>query len=432
MASSLNYTTLSQGWGRSCYWSSQFLTLQGTTLLGATTGTAAELIAEYPTAITASTYNTCNGWANSVSGWVSGLIQLSTAQLASLQQALNAPSSSPSVILPLMYADMQAQGTPQSFKANTIGTPTIAAASGNTGNGLLLASTLNYLGIADQRILNEEVAFVCTSDQYSGTAAGAEVFRVTGYPATTNVYSSATLGNGNGPSMRVADSQNLLTNGNFSAYPTPAYVPTGWTLAHGTAGTNVAQETVNIHSGSSAVKLIGDGTTTQIELTQAINGYVSTNTVYGVSIWLRKAGTVTSGSTFAITITGTGISTQTVHTGDPSALTTSYQNFHLFFVQPATIPSNLMINLNWTSANTAGASAIIDIADCVLISPTNFGFVNYMIVRGSTDFLRTDSFTSTTTNDNGGAFSTFFGRYYGALVPVSGSPTISDTLATGA
>ena len=216
-------------------------------------------------------------------------------------------------------------------------------------------------------------------------------------------------------------------------------MPNGWILT-GAPSTNCVQATTGGQGGRSAVELKGDGTTTTIALSQniAANGNVQAATVYGVSVWLKIGGTMTSGSTFSVTISGTGVTTQTIYSADPSTLTTSYQQFHLFFASQNIVPpSNYSVNITWASANASGGSSQIYIADLVLCLPTAYGSVQYAIFRGSTDFATGDGFVVETEVTSSGVFQRkrFASREVSPShrpsfqFPSSASPTISDSLA---
>jgi hypothetical protein len=76
--------------------------------------------------------------------------------------------------------------------------------------------------------------------------------------------------------------------------------------------------------------------------------------------------------------------------------------------------------VTWTTAATAGATAVILIDDVVLQRPTDFGHVQYALFAGATDFADGDKFTVTTTNDYGGVFQTWFGGSTTCRSPAGG------------
>lgn len=373
--------------------------------------------------------------ANQMAGWItSGPLTVANSTLADLQLALNAPNTSPSTILALLYAYMVENSA--SVQQTIINSPVVTPNGANVGNGVLLVSTLNALGITDERIINETVQLICTQSQWSGGTAGEEQFSLTGWPTLPSPANFGIPGNGNGPTMMVADASSAnLNNGNFETWSGSPLQPLGWTRSAGAAATVVRSNA--IHSGvnppSYACALTGDGATPTITLTQNIQQIFDTGslTVFCAGIWLRKSGTVTAGSTLTVNVTGTGVSTETVLSIDPSTLTTSYVLYHLFFATTAiTPPSDWSFNISWTAANVAGASAVILVDDVNLVQPTEFGYCQLALFRGSSDFAVGDVIDYATSIYSTGVFQSWFSRFYQAQLPSSATPTISDSLAT--
>jgi hypothetical protein len=373
-----------------------------------------------------------DGLAAGMAGQVGQCKAVVDATLADLQSALNAPDNSTSTILPLMAADMVAGG--QTVKASTVGTPTIAAVAGNVGTGSLVASKIDNLGRTAEVSITEVVRLACSQDQYGGATAGGETFSVVGYP-TLDATVYGTRGNGSGDSVSVMNEggANLLTNSNFDTF-TVANTPDSWTLDAGTVGTNVFSEATTIHAAAGkALKLQGNGALATATLHESINTLVSTNTRYVMGVFLRKgAGAFAAGSTLAIRVTGTGFTTQNLYSADPSTLTTGYVLSSLFFNVGATIPSDLKLEITWTTAGGVAATGQIFIDDLVLAPAYEFGGIYYGLFRGSADFVAGDAFTSTTSNGYQGVFATYFSRFYGFQLPAvgGGAETIADTLAT--
>lgn len=428
---SINYTTLFTRLGKCVKWLNLFLGYQGTNILGtAPNGVADDVLSQYEARrdLVPSFESTSTGWANSIAGWNGVLKSLADTTLSDLQSALEAPGSSITTILPLLYAQMVVDS--QTIQKNT-GISASVSAGTNTGTGVLLASVVNVNGINDERIFNETVKVKCISDQWSGSAtAGSESFSVTGEPKLSSPNVHGAMANGNGPNLSVAYARNMVTNGNFETF-TVANTPDNWTIDAGVAGTTIFQDTTgaDVHTGLSALKLAGNGTATTITLHQPINTLITSSKIYCASIWLRKSGTVTSGSTLTVHVTGTSFGPFTLFNADPSTLTTSYVNYNIFFATGSTFSADAKFEITWTSANTAGASAFILIDDALLIAPQAFGNVQYVLLRGSSDFAIGDSFTVTTANGNGGVFQTAFARWYNFQLPSSASPSIADSLA---
>lgn len=429
----LNYSHIFTLLGRCVFWTNTLVNDQNTLFLASTTGEADNLQAAFNADrdLCANFENQVAGQVSAMAGWVTPLTQIANNVLGSLQAALNAPDSTPGTIIPLLYSQMVADG--QSIQSTIISTPVVTPAGTNVGDGLLKVSTINALGITDERIIDQTVQLICTQSQWSGGTAGAETFSINGFPTPTSVNLYGPQGNGQGNTITVADARNFIQNGNFETWAGSPNNPTGWTVVAGVEPTNIAQETILVHTGTSALKFIGDGATTTIELNQlntAFNTPVNSSTVYGVGVWLRKNGTVMGGSTFTVSLKGTGVATQTLFSADPVTLTTNYVLHWTFFSSGLTVPPvDYQIDLKWTAANAAGASAIILIDDVVLVTPTAYGFAQYVIFRGGSDFAVTDNISVATAVYSAGVFSAWFSRFESAILPSSGSPSISDALA---
>lgn len=431
-----NYGTLFAELGRAVYWSDFLIAQQNTIYLAAVTGMAADFQNLFGSfgdfALIPNIQTIVQSFANAMAGQVQTPVQIANNVLANLQADLNAPGTQPQQILPLLYADMVANN--ETVEHNVINAAVITPAASNVGNGVLVASNLNVLGITDERIFNQTVSFVCTQSLYSGGVAGGERFSVNGFPSLPSPAFYGPLGTGNPSSLTVADSQNRLTNGNFETWSGSPNAPQGWTVVAGTLVTNIVQNTANPHTGLSALEMLGDGATTTVSISQNIASQARANTVYCLSCWLRKAGSVSAGSTITISIQGTGAVTQTAVSLDPSTLTTAYQLFHIFYSSASNlgngIPADYVCKISWTAANAAGSGAQVLIDDVVLVTPVVYGFTSYVLLAGSTGFVVGDSFTSTTSVYSSGAFQSWLARFMGAVLPSSPTPSIPDSLAT--
>lgn len=201
-----------------------FTAFQSASIMGAGQGADA-ILSQFETEreLVTNVQTQFQGFAYAMQGWASTTTGVVDSVLSNLQAELNTASTSPGICLAALIQQMEADS--QSVTPNVIATPTIAAAATNVGNGLLLTITASSLsGIADQRILNENLKVLCTNDQYNGTTAGGELFTITGEP-TQPPYSYLVGGNGGSQNLSVADEgSNLLTNGLFDSTLT-----SGWT-----------------------------------------------------------------------------------------------------------------------------------------------------------------------------------------------------------
>jgi hypothetical protein len=434
---SINYTTLFTRLGKIVKWVNNWLDYQGGQLFSDSIsgGAADDVLDQYEDRrdLVTGLQEDVQAFAGSVAGWESRYKTYADRTLADLQADLNSPSADPATILPLMIIDMVDNN--QTVNANAISAATVTPDGGNTGNGQLLVSIQNADGADDERIISETILVKCTSDQFNGGTAGGETFSIVGLP-DNGVYSAKTRGNGTGPSITVSDESggNKLSNGDFETFSV-ANTPDSWDVGAGVIGTNIFKETVNLHTGSSALKLQSDASATTITLTQSIDALPRTK--YGVGIWVRKNGTFGAGVTnLQISIKGTGFSTVDLFNADPTTLTTSYvfkkSGSDGFINIPANVPAGLQLEITWTAANLANAGAQILIDDAAVVEAVDFGHATYALFRGNTDFVVGDKFVVVTANDYGGVFQTFFGRFYDVQLPSddSAGETLSDTLAT--
>ena len=154
---SIDYTNLFTLLGRDVFWTNTLLAQQNALYLEPTYGMLDDVQDAYSdqkVLVSGFTQNVVN-MASVMAGQISILSQVVNATLASLQIEFNAPNSTPAVILPLLYRDMVLNS--QTVQKNVIATPVVTPVAGNNGNGVLLTSTLNALGIADERSLTQEV-----------------------------------------------------------------------------------------------------------------------------------------------------------------------------------------------------------------------------------------------------------------------------------
>lgn len=369
-------------------------------------------------------------FAGANQGWISTLKQYSDQTIQDLQLLLNSPSTNTGVILPLLVQYMQNNSA--TIQKNTISAPTIASSinATNVGNGTLVATINTPAAIPNEAIISEYIRLVCSQDRTSGRIAGGEAFAIVGYPSQIATDGIDPRGNGTGGTIIVANEGggNFLVNGDFDDIT--GTFPNGWTISAGSS--LISAETVSVHpaTGGAALKMAGNGTITAVTLTQSIAASVQKNSTYCLGAFVRiGSGSFTTGSNLQIAITGTGFTTVNAYNSDPHGLTTTYALENAFFNTGAIIPANLSVTITWTSANSAGASAVIYVDDSAVVQPTYFGGVGYTFFRGTIDFLIADSFSSTTASDYGGVFQTFFTRFYSIALPSSASPSIADSLA---
>ena len=343
--------------------------------------------------------------------------------------SLSAPADSIGGTCTSAFAVPVATLSTVTVKKNTVTAPSVTAVGTNTGTGVLLASKVNVNSIDDERVIHETLSAVCAQDRFSGVSAGAESFTLTGLPQT-NANNYLPLGNGACPQHLTvaANSQNLLTDGDFENWSGTPLGLTDWTLDAGTWATNLVQDLSHAFTGLAALDLVADGATGTIGLHQPITA--QQGSIYCAGVYLRCLAAIDGTSTLTVSITGTGISPVVLFSGNPSGLTTSFVLHSAFFGLPDIVPPDLALTISWTSAAspTSGKTIIID--QVAVVKTVGFGNVQYALMRGATDFLNGDEFSIVTANDNAGAIQSFFGRFFGAQLPSSSSNTVDDSLAT--
>ena len=300
--------------------------------------------------------------------------------------------------------------------------------------------------------------FKCIKDaQISGTA-GAEVFEVTGEAPISDITDINWPG-GSGVSGRVvvtdptvdASSQinkNLLTNSAFENFTTNT--PNNWTIAVGSAGTQISKNTTaaQIFKGTASLKVTGDSGGTLTKLTQnldtsgATTGRLEPDTVYGltfkayldtgISAGVLKLSIKDSGGT---AITADSMTAElTANLGALSA--GSWQTSTTFFKTPKALPTGTpyTATVELTTALTNAKNVYID--QIAAFKATQIGKGTYCaVMRGSTDFVKDDEFVVAVAKSGTGTMQEnmdkFFDMYgMGLQLPENsaGSETIADSL----
>lgn len=354
---------------------------------------------------------------------VSGLNSKAQTLLGSLQADLSAPNASMQTLIPLLVERMVDDS--QTIKANSITAPVVVATSSNVGNGGLSCSRLNADGVNDESAISEVVKVRCTQDRFNGGTAGSEVFEIVGKPKVDKEDGYNARGSGNGPKLLGGAASNLILNGAFTSFSSNA--PSSWNVTAGVVGTDILESTTVFHAYANSLELKSGGAI-NITLNQTLQG-VTAKKVNVANIWVRRSGgSWSAGGLLTFVIKGTGMSDKTVLSLDPATLTASFANYVLFFASPASLPSDLRVELAWSGANLNAAKSVYLSGSSLRLATIHAGTA-YALFRGSADFLKDDDFSVTTASDYAGKFQTWCTRFLGHQLPSAGSPTISDSLA---
>lgn len=331
-----------------------------------------------------------------------------------------------------------------------------SADSGNTGNGTILAST-TALSKATANIRAESLVVKCTKDAQTTGTAGREVFTVTGEaPISDITHPDWPGGSGASQSMVVSDpsvdgssqiGKNLLTNSSFNTFSTNT--PSNWTIATGTAGTQVYKNTTasKLFQGAASLQITGDGSNLT-KLTQQLNtaggsaGKLLPNTVYFLTYKYYTDASLAAGvlkisleDAGGVEVTNNGLTaSSTITLSSPAA--TTWHTSSTFFKTPEALSTNTpyQITLELTTAITNTKNVYID--QLCVAKAIQVGNGPYLaVIRGATDFVKDDQFVIAVAKSSTGTmqenFDKFFGMYgRGLQLPehTSGSETIADGL----
>jgi hypothetical protein len=176
--------------------------------------------------------------------------------------------------------------------------------------------------------------------------------------------------------------------------------------------------------------MVSNASAATVTIVQNISGRVAAGSIVSVGMWIRRIAAVSGSSTLAIRVTGTGFTTVNLFNANPSTLTTSYAFIGQFVRVPLLIPSDLSLEITWTTVAGVTATEGFLIANAAMGIATDIGGVQYTLFAGATNFSPGTFTNVTSANTNLGVFQTFFNRFYGVQLPSSGSPSIANSLAT--
>jgi hypothetical protein len=336
-----------------------------------------------------------------------------------------------------------------------VGTSSISVTAGgsNQGTGTMLArayrpaSSSVYL----QEMFDETITARCTSPGtvlnygsggFSFTGPSAYLSTNTEWPGGSGVAAtvSATPANLNSPTGTAG--RNIIANGGFEGWS--SNTPASWTITVGTAGTQVLRSTVYAR-GAYALNLVGNGSTLttlrqQLSYSNSTPVAIQPNTDYAIVCYAKKlAGTVGEVRIGLRDASGTAPTGSSYVALALSSLSTSYALYSTTFSIAATnIPTTLYLDIYSTTALGSTASILID--EVMLVPMSRLYGTNgpsVLIVPGERDFAVGDKFTIgvTSTNTTNGKFMAGFKRWVqteaqGVYLPVSATPSISDSLVT--
>lgn len=337
-------------------------------------------------------------------------------------------------------------GSPDDVDASTASGEGDTAPDSGTGNGRLILDVVDGEGDNKEYIVAEDLTAICTGDTQTSGVRGSETFSVKGVASIVSRFSELWPdGSGGGRSVQVTNpvvdasravGRNRLTNSDFESFTSD--IPDNWQLDTGAGGTN-CQATATEHRGTNALEIIGDDST-DFELTQEFDNSNETPSPllvrrrYCFGVWVRDDGTGPASGVLTMSIVGVSGSTAIDLTSVGSTYT--LQTF-IFSTPLALSVSAMAAKLQLTTFLTNGRSVFADSAFVAEMFELYPGGPNFLIVPGSTNYIKEDKFVQAIANDGAGTFQEMFDRFYdmrglGLRLPsqTDGSETIDDALIT--
>lgn len=356
--------------------------------------------------------------------------------------------------VPTALREVFSQLTAASDTYRSVGTSSISfsATAGNQGNGTVLvrgyrpASSTVFL----QEMFTESIALRCIEGGNVGNF-GQGTFQLTGVAELPSNNTEWPNGSGTNRTITATSAAvtasvgtpgvSLLANGDFESWT--SNTPRGWTIVTGTAGTQVLRGTTPAR-GSYSLQFTGDGATLtrirqQIASASGAPTQVSAETDYALILYAR-VGAATTGTVVVALRDASGTTVGSAITLNLASLTTSYAiSSTTFSIAKSALPTTLYLDIYSTTAIANTGILYIDevvLAPMVPMYPGANG-PTIIVYPGSTDWAAGDRGTISVTSDGStnGLFMKGFQRWlqperFGIYLPVSATPTISDTLVT--
>lgn len=330
------------------------------------------------------------------------------------------------------------------FEANTVSAS--VTATNLTGTGNVVTSTKDGLGNNLENMLAEVIRINCSSN----SSAGSESIRFRGEESISDKLSHRwPLGSGCDrtlTSLVASSSSNLVSNGTFETF-TVANIPDNWTIAVGSAGSQVYSESSTVYTGSKALKIAGDGSTLT-QLTQTLTG-LSAQVPYAVNFYCKCSGTPAAGVLTIDLYDGSAVINDEAGTANSftvalTSLGTTYVAKSGTFRLPDPVPSTVKLRIRLSTALSNTYNLFVDnlaMQQMVQLDTSNPGATPFVSVfGGATNWSIDDgAYGGTTTwkidaaNDRVSLWQSWMDRLFdtsklGIVFPVSGTTAISDGL----
>lgn len=310
--------------------------------------------------------------------------------IKTLTEMVNAdnPSIQKSTLPALVELNRQFRAQGKYLLQNTITQGAVTAGGTNVGNGTVLLH-----GIPSQMSRSETLYFTCISDTTTGSAEGAEVFRVTS-SAEFSSFGDSRWPGGTGLNALLASSDyggspNLLANGTFDNWT--GAVPDNWTTSIG-----ISKLTSGAFRSPNCIQFTNTGA--PISITQSLGAAgvgPGKRLVFGV--YVKKISGSVSKDIDVRLETSSG-SSYAVLTIPKTSITTSWTRFTSSYQHPWTAPQETAELTVFMDSDTGCTLAF----DCVYVfAPTQMGTNGQyaQIIAGADDWRIGDYFTVTITNN---------------------------------
>jgi hypothetical protein len=313
--------------------------------------------------------------------------------------------------------------------------------AGNTFGGVSLASVLKEsipgnpqdqerpeaLLDYEQRGVPQTWRIVCSSDADSGSAEGAEVFLIQGegpQPAKTDLLWERRSNLG---SMQLISSvgNTVVVNGGFETWGTS--VPASW-LASPT--TSILEDTVISHRGEKSLRITENASISQ-DLPSSFAVLVPLKK-YLISFMVRRRGTFATGS-LRLTLNVGTVQANSVVVDLSSDLPNedTWVRFSAFVNTQRAFTDTPKVTIQMTNVVASGIDSWINVDEVTVSRVTRFENV-YLAILAGTTLQRPvvgDGFTIAIAQTATAKFQRFVYRFFGVILPSSGSPSIADSLA---
>lgn len=318
---------------------------------------------------------------------------------------------------------------PEHVAANTV-TATATAGGSNAGTGVAVVSVLDGLGRTLENVLAEDV--LCQRD------ATAQSFLCRGEAAAgSKLAVNWPLGSGCNQSVEVCDPSgglSLITNGDFEAFTTNT--PDDWTIAAGTAGTQVLEELTNKLVGDSSVEFVGHATGADIR--QDITDQVAARTPYAINLFYKLSGDPAAGVLTVDLYDGSAViaddagTDNTFNVSLPGVNDTNWHALNGTFRLPDPLPAQVLLRVRLSTALSVGTSLFIDQLAMIASTRLYDGGPYAMFFAGDIAFAIDDVIVIAVANNRSSLYQeacdVLFDTMEGDVrIPTNGSPSITNS-----